>query len=168
MRSVPASALSLGAPYTLWINSVFSRSYYLVKALLPSATHSVMDLSDDFRTFVSNGQRSTVADRISELASLSDKLIVVNQAVAESVAHPDKLVFQNGVEYETFQAVDPFYARPPFWPKPPGARYVGFIGGVSRTKTDLALLGDSVWRPFPGELLVRRLCRRAWSCRLAK
>ena len=131
--------LLAGAPYTLWINSVFSHSYYLVKALRPAAAHTVMDLSDDFRTFVSNG-RTPVADRIAEFASLSDKLIAVNQAVADSVAHPNTLVFQNGVEYETFRIVDPFYGRPPFWPKPPGARYVGFIGGVSRTKTDLRLL----------------------------
>jgi glycosyltransferase involved in cell wall biosynthesis len=136
-----------GEPYTLWINSVTSHSYYLVKALRPAAAYTVMDLSDDFRTFAQHGRRP-VAARIAECARLADKLLAVNRVVADSVEHPDKLVLQNGVEYEIYQSLDPHHARPPFWPKPAGTQYVGFIGGISRTKTDLPLL-ERLFRALP-------------------
>lgn len=135
-----------GEAYTLWINNVEGHSYYLAKALLPSATRSVLDLSDDFSTL--SNDPLLVRNRICKLSRIVQKVLAVNEHVANGVQHSDKRVFRNGTDYESFQVVDSNYTNVPHWPKPAGSRYIGFSGGLSRGKTDLMLL-EKLFRAFP-------------------
>lgn len=137
-----------GGPYTLWINNVEGHAFYFAKALLASAARSVLDLSDDFTTFTDDPEQ--IRNRISELAAMTDKVLTVNEHVAGSLQHPDKKVFRNGTDYDLFQTRNPAYTNAPYWPKPAGSRYIGFSGGLSRGKTDVALL-EKLFLAFPAD-----------------
>lgn len=140
--------LRAGGPYTLWINHFEGHSLQLAKALLPTASRSVLDLSDDFTVYAEN--KTKALEDLNALAALTDKVMGVNEHVASILRHPDKKTFRNGTDFEVFRVVNPAYANPPYWPKPAGARYIGFSGGLSRGKTDIALL-EKLFQAFPSD-----------------
>ncbi len=137
-----------GQPYVLWMNHCDGPSYRLAKALLPSASQAVLDLSDDFTNYY--GDPAKILANLNDLARHADKLLGVNEYVIDLLPHPDKKVFRNGTDFDVFQAANSGYTNPPYWPKPAGARYIGFTGGLSRGKTDVELL-DKLFHAFPSE-----------------
>jgi glycosyltransferase involved in cell wall biosynthesis len=104
----------------------------------------ICDWSDDFWTG-GFGMRPEDLDRLTEMA---DRVVTVNEAVAQRVKHGRVAVCGNGTNPEAFTGRDEGFVLPPILPKPAGERYVGFTGGLNVQRADRALL-ERVFHAFP-------------------
>ena len=131
-------------PFVLWINSAGLLQCEIAERLAPDSAFCVFDSSDDFTSW----EKPRFRHQLDRVLALADRVVCVNDHVERGIAHPNTLVFRNCTDYGTFQRVDPAYRLPPLYPKPPGAVYIGFTGGINKTRADLHLL-ETLFRRFP-------------------
>jgi glycosyltransferase involved in cell wall biosynthesis len=136
--------LLAGKPLCLWMNSAGKLQHGIAMRLMDHAATRVFDSSDDFTAWEPPDYRR----RLQEMVSRCDKLLCVNDHVAETFTHPEKRVFRNCTDFDNFQHRDPSFRLDPWFPKPSGSVYVGFTGGINSTRADIELL-TTVFRRFP-------------------
>jgi glycosyltransferase involved in cell wall biosynthesis len=137
-------ALIAQQPYWLWINSAARFQHALALRLHHRAETRIFDSSDDFTAW----ERMEYRSALDAVVASCDKLLCVNDHVAQSLAHSDKRVFPNCTDFEGLQS-EAHLVLPPWFPKRPGAVYIGFIGGITRQRADWALL-MSLFQRFSG------------------
>lgn len=137
-----------GEDYVLWANHVDHFAHALFELLAEDARVRVLDLSDDFSTWRWREGAAFYRARIAEMAARCDKLLCINEHVAQRFPHRDALVFPNGTDFEHFQRARTDIVLPPLLPKTPGTPVVGFIGGLVAERIDVTLL-RALLRRFP-------------------
>jgi len=137
-----------GRPYVLWMNSLHQMSIALGGALAGGATRRVFDSSDDFTAWEEGDDRVAVVDGLRTVLGYVDTVVCMNDAVADSIRHPSRLVFENCTDFESFQRVPADLSLPPWIPKPAGTRIVGFTGGLNQGRVDFLLL-EKLFLRFP-------------------
>ena len=63
------------------------------------------------------------------------------------------MVFNNCTDFSTFSQREEIYLYEPFLPKKDNSRYVGFIGGLNRSRVDVDLL-KILFKEFPDEIFL--------------
>jgi len=125
-----------GRPYLLWVNSAGRLQTPLAIHLRSGASKMVCDWSDDFRA----PGFGMAVKHLEQLTAAADHLVCVNETVAKAFSHPSKIVMGNGTDAKQFSNWDPHFQMPPFLPKPSSQHYIGFVGGLDRTRLDTCLL----------------------------
>ena len=137
-----------GDEYVLLLNFVDHFAHRLFDHLADAARLRVFDISDDFSTWRWREGHAFYRARMHELAARADKLLCINEHIAETFPHRDIRVFHNGTDFEHFQSAPATLALPPVLPKPAGTVYVGFIGGLIAERIDVEIL-RALFSRFP-------------------
>lgn len=128
----------------LWMNSAGRLQHAIAMNLLQHADFRVFDSSDDFTAWEPPDYQA----RLHQLATHADKLLCVNDHVAGMFDHPDKRVFSNCTDFDSFQIRNEAFRLSPWFPKRPGEVYIGFTGGINSTRADMNLL-TTLFERFP-------------------
>lgn len=125
--------------FVLWANAISPIECGIVGHLSEKAEITIFDNSDDMPTLEPPEMLQDARRRLGYMLSKADRAVCVNERVASSIDHPNKIVFRNCTSYEQLQVLSPV-ALPPWLPKPAGAVYVGFIGSFHESRIDVALV----------------------------
>jgi glycosyltransferase involved in cell wall biosynthesis len=125
-----------GEPYVLWINSAGRLQTELAERLADNSVLCVFDASDDFTAW----EGPEYPAQLRRVLAVSDVVTCVNEHVASTIEHSQKIVFRNCTDFSAFQREDNSFRLSPWFPKPEGAVYVGFTGGINETRADEPLL----------------------------
>lgn len=135
-------------PYVLWMNSLHQMSVALGSVLAGGATRRIFDASDDFTAWEKGDDRKAIVGNLRTVVELVDTVVCVNQAVADGIRHPSRIVFENCTDFESFQRVPEDFSLPPWIPKPAGTQIIGFTGGLNKGRVDFPLL-EALFLRFP-------------------